>query len=350
MSTQFSGSLQTKKKGELQIIAQELDESDSGTREELVKKLTRHLENNPRRANDPRFAGLFTSRIRQRSLQPSDVTEVHDMKPSRRSRAHVERDFSPVAEEQEERESTPPLEVHDVSMMLKRAPQSPRALPTPSPPRVAVSARNIPLPPTPAKSVVSVREAPEQQSIVQLGRDTAVGLQQYVAATRLVRAQIIFTLAACIDIIPRRTAAIGLIEHLHLICVLRVCLDPLQHPRQQFLPRAAIDGVGRACLTRYSTRNCLLGATDSPVTLSCRVSHLFLVGREKLRPSQRVHHSSSREFHDGISIDGVPRARGERTDIGCTWIEMAHCLVCCDPRVCIRRGDRTEARGNCVTA
>ena len=186
---QFSGSLQTKKKGELQIIAKELEEPDSGTREDLVKQITRHLEANPQLESDPRFGGLYTSRIRQRSLQPSDVTEVQDVKPARRSRAALERSFSPVAEEIE-REGTPPIELNDVSMMLKRAPQSPGALPTPSPPRVGISPRSVPLPPTPAKSVVSISEVfdrPETQSIISAGRNTAVGLRQYVAVTRSVR-------------------------------------------------------------------------------------------------------------------------------------------------------------------
>ena len=185
MSYQFSGSLQTKKKGELQIIAQQLGEPDGGTRDDLVKVITRRLENSPQLEQDSRFSGLFTSRIRQRSVQPADAGEVHDVKPSKRSKV---RDFTPVVEEPE-REGTPTAEMQDVSMMLKRAPQSPGALPTPSPPRVGLSPRSVPLPPTPAKSVASISEvleSPQSRALVQASNNAVIGFQQYVAATRIV--------------------------------------------------------------------------------------------------------------------------------------------------------------------
>lgn len=190
MSTQFSGSLQTKKKGELQLIARELREiDDTGTRDDLVKQITRFLESNPNLESDTRFAGLYTSRIRQRSLQPSDDSDQY-ARTNRRSRAGPERSFSPVAEEVERESSTPPAELTEMMMMLGRAPQSPGALPTPPRPRVGASPRNIALPPTPAKSVVSSSEAlgsPKAQHIVKNDKSHTETLYECVEAARSVR-------------------------------------------------------------------------------------------------------------------------------------------------------------------
>ena len=69
MST-YTGSLQAKKKQELQDIAHALSISDSGTREELQSRIKTHLSQHENLlAEDPRFSGLYV-RNRKRSVQP----------------------------------------------------------------------------------------------------------------------------------------------------------------------------------------------------------------------------------------------------------------------------------------
>lgn len=75
MSTTFSGSLQGKKKSELQDIAIALEISDSGTREDLQNRIKHHLsQNEAELSEDPRFAGLLFGRGRKRSVQPQMLT------------------------------------------------------------------------------------------------------------------------------------------------------------------------------------------------------------------------------------------------------------------------------------
>lgn len=75
MPTTFSGSLQAKKKSELQDIAIALDIADSGTREDLQNRIKQHLsQNEAELSEDPRFAGLLSSRGRKRSVQPQMLT------------------------------------------------------------------------------------------------------------------------------------------------------------------------------------------------------------------------------------------------------------------------------------
>jgi hypothetical protein len=69
----FSGSLQTKKKSELQDIASTLDIDDSGTRDDLQSRIKRYLDDNPDLEDDPTFAGLY-GRGRKRSVQPPPST------------------------------------------------------------------------------------------------------------------------------------------------------------------------------------------------------------------------------------------------------------------------------------
>jgi hypothetical protein len=65
----YSGSLQPKKKAELQQIAAALRLSDQGTKEELQNRIKKHLDNNQGTLEDePAFAGLFGRR--KRSVQP----------------------------------------------------------------------------------------------------------------------------------------------------------------------------------------------------------------------------------------------------------------------------------------
>ena len=75
MST-YTGSLQPKKKQELQEIALALRISDSGTREELQSRIKTHLGlHEGTLAEDPRFGGLY-GRTRKRSVQPQMPSSV----------------------------------------------------------------------------------------------------------------------------------------------------------------------------------------------------------------------------------------------------------------------------------
>lgn len=187
MSYRFTGSLQAKKKGDLQTIAKELGEPDAGTRDDLVKLITLHLKLNPQLESDSRFSGLFASLIRQRSLQPSNGAEQADMRPNRRPRAQPDRDFSPVLEEQELQYTyIPPSDVKYMSSMLRRVPQSPGSFSTPSLPHVGVFPRHDA---TPAKSTTcidAVKSYPRELGY-RAGESTASGLMQLRRALRLVR-------------------------------------------------------------------------------------------------------------------------------------------------------------------
>lgn len=72
MAPIFSGSLQPKKKSELQDIAVALKISDLGTKEEIVQRISKHLDaNQDSLEENPTFSGLFTRR--KRSLQPQPI-------------------------------------------------------------------------------------------------------------------------------------------------------------------------------------------------------------------------------------------------------------------------------------
>ncbi|GJJ13583.1 hypothetical protein Clacol_007839 [Clathrus columnatus] len=78
MSTTFSGSIQSKKKSELQDIAIALDISDIGTREDLQNRIRQHLtQYEPELSEDPRFSGLF-GRGRKRSAQPQMLMTIKE--------------------------------------------------------------------------------------------------------------------------------------------------------------------------------------------------------------------------------------------------------------------------------
>jgi hypothetical protein len=72
MAPIYSGSLQPKKKIELQEIALALRISHQGTKEELVQRITKHLDFNQSSLEDnPTFTGLFSRR--KRSVQPQPI-------------------------------------------------------------------------------------------------------------------------------------------------------------------------------------------------------------------------------------------------------------------------------------
>ncbi|KAG6879540.1 hypothetical protein C0992_001688 [Termitomyces sp. T32_za158] len=143
----FAGALMPKKKQELQEIALALDISDSGTKDDLMNRIKRHLEHNPDLEEDPSFSGLFGSR-RRRSVQPQPIAAQAPAKPNSRGRRVVPLD--PV------RESTPINDLRDVSMFLKNPASPPDETPERSPQRaVAITPSSLPpLPPSPMKSIV----------------------------------------------------------------------------------------------------------------------------------------------------------------------------------------------------
>lgn len=78
----FTGSLQSKKKVELQDIANALRISDNGTKDDLQTRIKGHLEKHQNKLEEePAFAGLFgrlTKRKRQGSEKPT-ITYVSHM-------------------------------------------------------------------------------------------------------------------------------------------------------------------------------------------------------------------------------------------------------------------------------
>lgn len=65
----YGGSLQQKKKSELQEIAVALKISDQGTRDSIQVRIKEHLDTHQDKLEDnPKFAGLYTRR--RKSVQP----------------------------------------------------------------------------------------------------------------------------------------------------------------------------------------------------------------------------------------------------------------------------------------
>jgi len=66
----FSGSVQSKKKADLQAIALALSISDSGTKEDLQVRIKKHLEKHQSEyEDDPTFTGLYGKK--KKSVQPA---------------------------------------------------------------------------------------------------------------------------------------------------------------------------------------------------------------------------------------------------------------------------------------
>ncbi|KAI6161559.1 hypothetical protein EDD17DRAFT_1586820 [Pisolithus thermaeus] len=132
----YTGSLQVKKKSELREIAVALHISDKGTRDDLLLRIRKHLEENQQLENDPVFVGLFSKL--KRSVQPQSATASRSA-PSSASESPgvvlVQQIESPKHTRSTRRfnvpdivrESTPAPDVREVSMMLKKPPLSPEA-------------------------------------------------------------------------------------------------------------------------------------------------------------------------------------------------------------------------------
>lgn len=71
MARVFSGSIQSKRKGELQEIAVALGARTEGTKEELQTRIRKYLDDNPHFAVDPSFSSLDIKR--KKSLQPQPI-------------------------------------------------------------------------------------------------------------------------------------------------------------------------------------------------------------------------------------------------------------------------------------
>ncbi|THH03150.1 hypothetical protein EW145_g6488 [Phellinidium pouzarii] len=193
MSLSYSGSLQIKKKAELQEISQALGISDAGTREELQQRIKKHLDDySTDLEGDPAFSGLY-ARKRQRSLQPQGLPQpsrFRSSEPSRFSAIPEERGFSPGADD-----------LYDVSMMLPRAPLSPAA-PSSLPLRNAsLSPSSLPpLPPSPAKSIIADDiSQPEVQATVKMEWNVTQAL--FTARVVLSSGRNIFIISALLDFI-----------------------------------------------------------------------------------------------------------------------------------------------------
>ncbi|KAF9489877.1 hypothetical protein BDN71DRAFT_1455387 [Pleurotus eryngii] len=149
----YSGSLQPKKKAELQEIAIALDISDTGTNYELQQRIKKHLDDNPDLEEQDEFRGLYGRNRRGRSsrgsVQPVESSKMgstaggvtqfapgtdyeEERKPStlaHRRKKHVI-PLDPVSEV----EATPQQDMRYISTLLKHpiiSPQEPSPSPSP---------------------------------------------------------------------------------------------------------------------------------------------------------------------------------------------------------------------------
>lgn len=133
MAPIFSGSLQPKKKSELQDIAVALRISDLGTKEEIVQRISKHLDaNQDSLEENPAFSGLFIRRKRSVQSQPIPryfpfMFHDHRCRSTRfssrflpsatgekpRSLGRISSALDPISE------STPTKDLRDVSTFLK---------------------------------------------------------------------------------------------------------------------------------------------------------------------------------------------------------------------------------------
>ncbi|KAJ3813128.1 hypothetical protein F5876DRAFT_35868 [Lentinula aff. lateritia] len=135
MALIFAGSLQIKKKGELQSLALALKISTEGNKEEVQTRIKKYLdENQSELEEDPQFSGLFDRRRKRRKEGVPALGFVY--LPSRTSSNIVNLTLSfhgkerfhnapRVAPLEPVYESTPVKDLSDVSALLKNPPLSP---------------------------------------------------------------------------------------------------------------------------------------------------------------------------------------------------------------------------------
>lgn len=193
MST-FSGSVLTKKKAELQEIASALSLPESGTREDLLTRIKRYIdEHQAELEDDPRFSGLVSSRKRQRSVQPSAPPSSSGPSNARVVLMSSRTSIVPIKEadeDEEERERTPVArDLNDVSVMIPST-----SFATPFATRTAASSETLATPsslppPSPAKSILAdALAAPEVQAVVEMERSAVRSVKNALVQTRAVSA------------------------------------------------------------------------------------------------------------------------------------------------------------------
>ncbi|KAJ8074893.1 hypothetical protein AAF712_015574 [Marasmius tenuissimus] len=124
MPPTYSGSLQAKKKSELQSIATDLRLSDDGTREELQQRIKKHLDaKQSQLEEDPRFAGLYVRR-RKGSVQPTPtpVAESTPVKDLREVSTFLK---NPILEGEEDEEEEEEEAIDDEGISLSNLPPLP---------------------------------------------------------------------------------------------------------------------------------------------------------------------------------------------------------------------------------
>ena len=77
----FTGALTTKAKPDLQDVAQALGLLITGSKKDLLERITHHFDENPNLRNTPRYEGLF-SRSRRRPARDENVTNMNEDAPT----------------------------------------------------------------------------------------------------------------------------------------------------------------------------------------------------------------------------------------------------------------------------
>ncbi|KAF8627600.1 hypothetical protein AX17_006171 [Amanita inopinata Kibby_2008] len=198
----FSGSLQPKKKFELQDIAAALKISDQGTKDEIQSRIKKHLDNHQSTLEDnPRFAGLYGRR--RRSAQPQSTSrfamseEEQDTKPISTRSKDVKRGAALDSIE----ESTPASDLNDgLVVYAKKATSSPekaspaKSIASPKGEVAATPSSMKPPPPSLEKDTVSRTPGPprvpaivhqmRQTDVLQNGAELFVALRIFLSNSR----------------------------------------------------------------------------------------------------------------------------------------------------------------------
>ncbi|KZP30217.1 hypothetical protein FIBSPDRAFT_850957 [Athelia psychrophila] len=190
----FAGSLQAKKKAELQEIASALSISDIGTKEELQNRIKAHLEKHQEKLEEePAFAGLFgrlNKRKRQGSEKPApsrfapDEPPKHELSPARSSRRsnalETVREITPVEEEAPVEEVEEAATVPFLDRIGLSAPDDSGALVATSPRRV----RDLLPKPDEIISISAVKLREESAIVLQQGNDMLLTLRGFLSNSR----------------------------------------------------------------------------------------------------------------------------------------------------------------------